>query len=180
MRPFFEFIQRYITKLYCFRIVKQYELGIRLWLGCWQKTLQPGLHWVCPVFGEVMTADAKRQIINLPEESICTADGQSMAVSGAVEYQITDPRKAFLEIQDIDNSLQNLALGVIAEYVSTVKVQDEMPSTADLADNITEEIQPIARNWGIVIYRVWITDWVRHRVYRLMTHSKPTVEYEED
>lgn len=155
------------------------ERGVFLRMGKYKKTLEPGLYFCFPIIDEIQKLDVTTQVINLPNQSVTTKDGKSLAISGAVEYSIYDSRKALLEVQNFDVSLQNLSMGIIADYIKQRAYQDCIKLNG-LEAQIVESIKDRASDWGLDITRLWITDLAEHHVYRLMTQDTPTMLLPEE
>lgn len=155
------------------------EGGVFLRMGRYKRTLEPGLYFCLPIIDEVQKLDVTPQVINLPNQSITTKDSRTLAVSGAVEYSIYDPKKALLQVQNFDASLQNLSMGIIANYVKQRSYQDCIKIDG-LEQEVIDRIKDRAGDWGLKVTKFWITDLAEHRVYRLMTQDSPAVILPED
>ena len=157
-----------------FETVFPYERGVFLRKGKYKRSLEPGLYFCFPVIDEIQKLDVTPQVINLPNQSVTTKDGKTLAISGAVEYSIYDPQKALLDVQNFDASLQNLSMGVIGNYVKQRAYQDCIKQNG-FEQEVIERIRDRASEWGLKVSRFWITDLARHHVYRLMTQDTPAV-----
>ena len=95
-----------------------------------------------------------------------------MAVSGAVSYCVVDPKKAILDVQEVDVSLPALSLGIIAHYVTTHTLE-ECLSCDELVACVRDGIVgQAAERWGLSIMRVWLTDIAEHTVIRVIGGSE--------
>ncbi|MHC4152424.1 MAG: SPFH domain-containing protein [Planctomycetota bacterium] len=162
-----------------FAVVFPNEGGVFLRMGKYKKTLGPGLYFCFPIIDEVLKLDITTQVINLPNQSMTTRDAKAIAISGAIEYSIYDPRKALLDVQNFDASLQNLSMGIIGVFIKERTYQDCIKVNG-LEGKVIEGIKDRAEEWGLKVKRFWITDMARHRVYRLMTHDSPQVVLPEE
>src|SRR5436305_11354985 len=84
------------------RIINQYERGVIFRLGKVRGGVkQPGLRLLIPIVDQMRKVSM--QIVTLPIESqkIITKDNVSMDVSAVAYYQIVDPIKAVVEIQNV-------------------------------------------------------------------------------
>lgn len=149
-----------------FAIVRENEGGVFLRCGKYKRTLDPGMYWTWPFIDEVQVLDITTQVINLPNQSV-----GKMAISGAIEYFVENPRKALLEVQNFDVSLQNLAMAAIADCIT--KNQDS------LAEDVYDLLDKRVDKYGLAITNFWITDLAEHKVYRIMSHDTPIVIDEE-
>jgi regulator of protease activity HflC (stomatin/prohibitin superfamily) len=155
-----------------FMAVFPYERGVFLRMGKCKRTLEPGLYFCLPIIDEIQKLDVTPQVINLPNQSITTKDGKTLAVSGAIEYSISDPQKALLEVQNFDASLQNLSMGIIGQYIKQ-RTYEECIKLDGLEHQVIEGIRNRAIDWGLKVTKFWVTDLAQHHVYRLMTQDTP-------
>lgn len=82
-------------------------------------------------------------------------------------YRIRDAQAALLRVQDLDKSLQTLALGIISRHVN--EDCNDCISISDIEDCISKGIKEHARGWGIEVMRVYITDLGSTQNVRLLT-----------
>lgn len=155
-----------------YAVIEPNEGGVFLRGGKYKKTLACGWYWKYPIYDTVRTLDITTQVINLPNQSITTKDGHCAAASGAIEYSISDVRKALLCIQDFDISLQNLAMGTIAHYLNR-KIYADCTDIGGLESEVLKALRRKVEDWGLYITKFWITDFAEHKVYRIMTHDTP-------
>ena len=155
------------------------ERGVFLRLGKYKRSLEPGMYFCLPVIDEIQKLDVTPQVINLPNQSITTKDGRILAISGTVEYSICESRKALLEVQNFDASLQNLSMGVVANYVKSQLYEDCIELNG-FEENVIAEIRDKAHEWGLGVTRFWVTDLAQHKVYRLMTQDTPSAIVPEE
>lgn len=165
-----------IAKLTCFVprpwLVDPDEAGVRMtakwpWSGMWVRTLEPGLYWYVPLFQHIQTLKVKIQTEDMRAQSITTADGRPVIVSGAIQYRVVDAQKALLEVFDYDKNLLNTALGVIAKFVNG-RTLEQCWDIGSLEIEILKGTREAASGWGLKIVRVFISDLVAAKTYRLI------------
>ena len=161
----YEAIKRLIPRL---ELIQPDEAGVRVTLGTREKILESGWYFLWGLFQEIFYATVTTQVKDLRGQSIISKDGCDMVVGGAVKFKVIDIRKALLEVQDFDDTLEALSLGVLLSVVSTM-TKDELQNTEALGDNILKKIREEASGWGLKIQKVYITDLGRNRNIRLLT-----------
>ncbi len=114
----FEEITNFFTDLNPIISIEEPERGVMLRFGKYVKNLEPGMYWQWPIIEEVYKANIRPQTINLPSQSISTLDRIDVVVSGEIVYTIGDIKKALLDVQDYDESLQNFSMGRICRYIN--------------------------------------------------------------
>ena len=147
-----------------------HEAGVRITLGKTVSTLTPGWYVYWPLIQKLLDMEIKTQVVDLRNQSVRTTCGNSVVVSGAIQYRIVDISKAILDVQDIDRSLTTLALGIILEYVKQ-RTLDDCMDVDKLKTEILKGIRDAATGWGIKVEKVFITDLDKARNIRLLTNA---------
>ena len=137
--------------------------------------LGPGLWWYVPLFQSFQALKIKTQTEDLRAQSITTADGKSVVVSGAIQWKITDVKKALLDVYDLDRNLLNTALGVIAKFVNG-RTFEACKDIESLEAEILKGTREAAAGWGAKITEVFITDLVEAKTYRLIGGAQGVVK----
>ena len=166
-----EWLKELIQKLTCFiprpLLLADYEAGVRITFGKWNKKIASGWFWYIPLFQKIVWMEIQTQVADLRGQSVRTKDGQSVIVSGAIQYSIKDVYKSFFNVQDIDKSLETLALGIILEYVNK-RTLEECEDVEGLKKEILKGVKDAAQGWGLKIERIYITDLDKTRNIRLI------------
>ncbi len=149
-----------IDKLFAFvprlLIVEIDEAGIRTTLGKHVKVLEPGWYIYWPLIQQEYVIGVTPQVVDLRPQSVCY-EGCDYCISGAIQYRIRDIRAANFNVQDFDTALQNLALGVISEYVNSLE-SDKFLTVPEIKIAVLKGIKENARGWGLDIMKIFVTD----------------------
>ncbi len=156
------------------------EGGIRITLGNRVKTLVPGWYYYWPVIQECRGINVAPQVVDLRPQSVLTDDLQDLAISGGIKYKVSDARKALLEVQDYDKSIQTMALGIICEFLSLHAFESIMEDLSELKDIILSGIRDEAAGMGLKIMKVYITDIGRTKNIRIMGGEHTIIEEAKD
>lgn len=151
------------------------EGGIRITLGNRVKTLVPGWYYYWPVLQECEGMNISPQVVDLRPQSVMTEDFIDIAISGGIKYKVSDPRKALLDVQDYDKSIQTIALGIICEFISGHRFED-LTDLSELREIILSGIRDEATGMGLKIMKVYITDIGRTKNIRIMGSSSSIIE----
>ncbi len=169
-----EWLNQLISRLFCWvprlLLVAPDEEGVRETLGKRFEKISPGWYITWPLIHRTIRLTVTLQVVNLPGQSIYTKDRVSIVISGALQYRIDDAAKAILEVQDYDESLIALSLGIIAEYVNK-RTLDECMNIDTLCDEILKGIRKASYGWGIKIMRVLITDLAPVQSFRIIGNT---------
>lgn len=166
-----EWLNQLINRLFCWvpriLLVAPDEAGVRETLGKRWKKISPGWYITWPLIHRTIRLVVTPQVVNLPGQSVYTKDRISIVVSGALQYRIDDAAKAILEVQDYDESLIALSLGIIASYVNG-RTLDECMNMDKLCEEILKGIRKASAGWGIKIMRVLMSDLAPVQSFRII------------
>ncbi|MDH5623581.1 MAG: SPFH domain-containing protein, partial [Candidatus Bathyarchaeota archaeon] len=76
------------------RKVNQYERGVIEKWNAYEKTVDPGLHYILPVVRRIFRVNMREQVIDVPPQEIITEDNVVVTIDAVVYYQIMDPTRA--------------------------------------------------------------------------------------
>ena len=157
-------------------MLRPFEAGVRTFLGKYIKRLGPGWYMYWPWVHQIVYMETQTQVVDLRTQSVQTTDDKEIIVSGAIQYRITDVEKAILNVQDVDASLETLALGIILDFIHR-KTMADLKEVEALKDELLKGMREAAKGWGVKIEKVYITDLGRTRNFRLLMNLKSgTVE----
>lgn len=144
---------------YGVRIINQYERGVVLRLGKVQGTIkQPGLRLIIPIIDQMRKVSM--QIVTLPIESqkIITKDNVSIDVSAVAYYQVTDPIKAVVEIQNVVSATYQIAQTTVRNIVGQSALDEVLSETTAINEKIKAVLEAATEKWGVYISTVEVKD----------------------
>lgn len=155
-----------IRLLSFFTVIDEFEEAVVLRFGKFNRKLGPGFHLLWPFNIEtVLTDNVVARTTNLPAQSLTTADGHTVVVSGVVTSRITDIQKALLEVEGVDHALLDSCIAEIARQVSR-STWDELRNP-EFSDQLTKSCRRQGFKYGIEILRVQLSDVTKARSLRL-------------
>lgn len=154
-------------------LVSPDEGGVRVTLGNRVHPTGPGWYIYWPLIQECTKVTVTPQVVDIRSASVLTADMQNLCCGGAIKYRIKDAATAILKIQDYDQSLQALCLGVISRYISKREFKACI-DIEDIEDCVLKGIREAARGWGLDIMSVYITDIGQAKNLRILAGGPTT------
>lgn len=150
-----------------FELVAPDDCAVRVtYLGrATPKNIGNGFCWKFPVIQSISTINTMPQIVDLRAQSVVSKTGQSVGASGAIEYEVIDPVKAIYGVYDFNRNMQAGALGIIAHFINNA---DDWTRADDVAKDMKANMQKLAKQCGLRIRKVMITDLDKSRAIRLM------------
>lgn len=141
------------------RIINQYERGVVFRLGKVRGGVkQPGLRLLIPIVDQMRKVSM--QIVTLPIESqkIITKDNVSIDVSAVAYYQVTDPIKAVVEIQNVVSATYQIAQTTVRNIVGQSSLDEVLSETTAINAKIKDVLESSTEKWGILVSTVEVKD----------------------
>jgi regulator of protease activity HflC (stomatin/prohibitin superfamily) len=141
------------------RIINQYERGVVLRLGKIRPEVkQPGLRLLIPIVDQLRKVSM--QIVTLPIESqkIITKDNVSIDVSAVAYYQVTDPIKSVVEIQNVVSATYQIAQTTVRNIVGQSALDEVLSETTAINAKIKDVLEASTEKWGILVSTVEVKD----------------------
>ncbi len=141
------------------RIINQYERGVVFRLGRVRSEIkQPGLRLIIPIIDQMRKVSM--QIVTLPIESqkIITKDNVSIDVSAVAYYQVTDPIKSVVEIQNVVSATYQIAQTTVRNIVGQSALDEVLSETTAINEKIKGVLEAATEKWGIFVSTVEVKD----------------------
>jgi regulator of protease activity HflC (stomatin/prohibitin superfamily) len=141
------------------RIINQYERGVVFRLGKVQADVkQPGMRIVIPLLDNLRKVSLR--IITLPVESqkIITSDNVSIDVAAVAYYQISDPVKAIVEIENVGSAIYQIAQTTVRNVVGQSALDEVLSQTVAINDKIKAILETSTEKWGVYVSAVELKD----------------------
>ncbi len=168
-----DLIKEWLEFLQFVTIIDSYERGVVLRWGRLHRVLEPGLHWYWPLNVEqVFTHPVVLDTMPLREQSLTTADGVSVVLTGVISYEVVDVAKLLLEVQGARNAIEDAACGVIGDKV--VRSTWQEVSDAAFANAVAIEVRRNAKKYGIHVTQLLFQDLTKSRSLRVWNSSTST------
>ena len=141
------------------RVINQYERGVVFQLGKVEnKVREPGLRFIIPIIEQMRKVSLR--IVTLPIESqkIITKDNVSIDVAAVAYYQVADPIKSIVEIENVVSATYQIAQTTIRNIVGQTSLDDILSETAAINSKIKTILETSTEKWGIYISTVEVKD----------------------
>lgn len=141
------------------RLVNQYERGVVFRLGRVRRDVKgPGLRLIIPII-DIMRKVSLR-IVTLPIESqqIITKDNVSIGVSAVAYYQIQDPIRSIVEIENVVAATYQIAQTTVRNIVGQSTLDDVLSQTEAINEKIKVILEENTQKWGVFVGTVELKD----------------------
>lgn len=141
------------------RIINQYERGVVFRLGKVRSEIkEPGLRLIIPIVDQMRKVSM--QIVTLPVDSqkIITKDNVSIDVSAVAYYQVTNPTKSVVEIQNVVAAIYQIAQTTVRNIVGQSSLDEVLSETTAINEKIKEVLEAATEKWGVLVSTVEVKD----------------------
>ena len=163
------------------KVVPQSETRVIERLGRFHSLLNPGLNFIIPFIDKPKTIytrrvettvggrylvrntvtsviDLREQVYDFPSQQVITRDNVTTEINALLYFQITDPKKAVYEIDNLPNAIEKLTQTSLRNVIGELELDETLTSR----DTITTKLQAIlddaTNKWGVKVNRVELQD----------------------
>jgi regulator of protease activity HflC (stomatin/prohibitin superfamily) len=141
------------------RIVAQYERGVVFRFGRVRAVVKdPGLRLIIPIVDQMRKISLR--IVTLPVDSqkIITKDNVSIDVAAVAYYQVKDPTKSVVAIENVVSATYQIAQTTVRNVVGQSMLDEVLSNTTHINDSIKLILDKVTEPWGIYVSAVELKD----------------------
>ncbi len=141
------------------RIIDQFERGVVFRLGKVQGIVkQPGLRVIIPIIDRMKKVNMR--IVTLPVDSqkIITKDNVSIDVAAVAYYQVVDPIKSLVEIDNVIAATYQIAQTTVRNVVGQSSLDTVLSETSAINEKIKAILDTATEKWGVYVSTVELKD----------------------
>ena len=128
--------------------VYEYQKGLKYTKGRYVATLGPGQYWILSIFSSVIPVDIRPQFVTIQGQDVLSADGVTLKISLAAQFQVDDPNVAINKNTNFQNSLYLTLQMAVREIVGKEKIDTIMENRAGFSSTLTELTSAKATEFG--------------------------------
>jgi regulator of protease activity HflC (stomatin/prohibitin superfamily) len=141
------------------RIIKQYERAVKFRLGrVGDGAFGPGLILIVPVIDRIRRVSLRIVTMPIQSQGIITRDNVSVDVSAVAYFQIVDPIKAVVAIENVDAAINQIAQTTLRAVVGRHTLDETLSETDTINQNIRGILDVQTETWGVQVTLVELKD----------------------
>jgi regulator of protease activity HflC (stomatin/prohibitin superfamily) len=140
------------------RVIQQYEKGVVFLLGKIVGVKEPGLTWIIPYLSWMRKVDMRIITLPIPPQKIITKDNISVDVSAVAYYQIKDPIKSIVSIENVMRAIDQIAQTTIRNIVGRFQLDEVLSERDTINGEIRKVLDGHTESWGVIVSVVEIKD----------------------
>ena len=140
------------------KIITQYERGIVFRLGRLRPVYEPGLHLVVPFLERLVRVDTRVVTLTIPPQEVITEDNVPARVNAVVLFNVTDPVKAVMEVENYAIATSQIAQTTLRSVLGRVDLDTVLAHRSALNADLRDIIEKLTEPWGVEVSVVEIKD----------------------
>ncbi|MFC7043387.1 SPFH domain-containing protein [Halonotius sp. GCM10025705] len=139
-------------------IVDAYEKRALTVFGEYRSLLEPGLHLVPPFVSRTYAFDVRTRVIDVAPQEAITRDNSPVTADAVVYYRIVDAKKAFLEVDNYETAISNLAQTTLRAVIGDLELDDTLSRRDEINSRIRRDLDEPTDEWGISVEAVEVRE----------------------
>ncbi len=162
------------------KVVPQSETRVVERLGRFHSVLSPGLNFIIPfvdrpkmiytrktehVGGRIYVRtsattiiDLREQVYDFPSQQVITRDNVTTEINALLYFQITDPKKAVYEIDNLPNAIEKLTQTSLRNVIGELELDETLTSRDTINSKLQVILDEATNKWGVKVNRVELQD----------------------
>jgi regulator of protease activity HflC (stomatin/prohibitin superfamily) len=140
------------------RVAAQWERGVVLRVGKFLSARGPGIIYVVPFIDTVRFVDLRLLTLNIPSQQVITKDNVPAAIDSVLYFQVTDPARAVIGIQDYAFAIAQYAQATLRDVVGGLSLDDLLSEREQIQQRIATVVEQHIHNWGLHVGAIRLQD----------------------
>jgi len=140
------------------RIAAQWERAVVLRFGKLQAIKGPGLLFVFPVADNVRMVDTRLLTMAIPHQQVITRDNVPVAIDGALFFEVRDPQKAVVSVQDYRSAIMQYAQASLRDVAGGMSLDELLSERDKIQEQIAQTVESRGAAWGIHVDSIRLLD----------------------
>lgn len=163
------------------KVVPQSETRVIERLGRFHSVLSPGLNFIVPFIDKpkniytrrvehgpggrpyvrmvtTNVIDLREQVYDFPSQQVITRDNVTTEINALLYFQITDPKKAVYEIDNLPNAIEKLTQTSLRNVIGELELDETLTSRDTINTKLQAILDDATNKWGVKVNRVELQD----------------------
>lgn len=140
------------------KIVREYERGVVLRFGKLHMTKQPGLRFIIPWVDKMTKISLRIVTLDVPNQEVVTKDNVSVKVNAVIYFKVSDPEKAFLNVEEYLQATSQIAQTTLRSVLGEVELNTLLAERERLNSKLQSIVDSVTEPWGVKVTNVEIKD----------------------
>jgi regulator of protease activity HflC (stomatin/prohibitin superfamily) len=139
-------------------VVYEYQKALKYHNGRCVAVLGAGRYWILPFFTSVVPVDIRPEFLTIPSQDVLSADGVSLRVSLAAEFQVSDVSLAINKNANFRADLYLTLQIALREIVGKEKIETLVANRVAIGPKLMETAASKADSFGLKLLNADVKD----------------------
>jgi len=140
------------------RILREYERAVVFRLGRLIGAKGPGLFVIIPIVDRMVRVNLQTVTMDIPPQDVITRDNVTVRVNAVTYFNVVDPVKAKVVIQDYILGTSQLAQTTLRSILGQVDLDDLLVNRDEINQRLQTTIDQLTDPWGVKVTLVEVKD----------------------
>jgi regulator of protease activity HflC (stomatin/prohibitin superfamily) len=138
------------------RVVPQARAGIVERLGRYNRTLEPGLHFLLPFIDKLRRplVDMREQVVTFQPQPVITQDNVTISIDTVFYFTITDPFRSTYEVANLLLAVEQLTITTLRNVIGSLSLEEALTSRDKINSDLRIVLDEATERWGIRVNRI--------------------------
>ena len=142
------------------RIIKEYERGVILRLGRYNRVVTPGIQFLIPFVDQMYRVDLRVVTMDVPKQEMMTSDNVPVTVDAVVYFRVVGAEDAILRIENYVRATALIAQTTLRSTVGQHMLDELLSEREKVNDKLQTVIDEATEPWGVKVTNVEVRDVV--------------------
>ncbi len=147
-----------ILAFFALVVLREYERGVVFRMGHVRPLYQPGLRLLVPLADKMIRVDQRVVTLTIPPQEVITRDNVPARVNAVVMFQVVDPLKAILAVENYAVATSQIAQTTLRSLLGRADLDTLLAHRDDLNVDLRNIIDKQTEPWGVQVRVVEIKD----------------------
>ncbi len=138
--------------------VLEYERGLKYVAGKFTSVVEPGQYWYMPFFTIIEKLDVRPRFVSITGQEVLSADGVTLKVSMAANFEISDPNIAINKVMSFEQALYLELQLALREIIGAADIDTVLSGRDDISKKLMEITEPKIAELGLKLISVDLKD----------------------
>lgn len=118
----------------------------------------PGVIFRIPLVDKVVKVNLRVEVVDIPSQSVITQDNVTIAVDAVVYFQVMDPVRAVIGVDNFRFASQRIAMTSLRSIIGRYELDSLLAHREDVNMELRATIARSTAEWGVEVRQVEIRD----------------------
>lgn len=138
--------------------VFEYERGLKYVKGRFKFVMEPGQYWYVPLLSTIDKIDVRPRFVSISGQELLSADGITIKVSVAANFEVIDPALAKNRVMDFEKTLYSEIQLAVREIIGQTEIDAILEGRNEISQRLMEMLESKSKDIGLSLILISIKD----------------------